>query len=107
MIGISQTQLDNIKLVGSSAKKQSALKLGVETTLLAGCEHRLKLVGWTSQELQDKAADPAPYTTIDTDTGEMVIQPIVITITPLSLDIPRRLQIEVSDGAYTSDTRYG
>lgn len=107
LMGISQTRLDSIKLVGSPAKRQLALKLAAQSTLLAGCEHRLKLVGWAPQELEAKAADPEPYTTIDVNTSEMVIQPIVITVTPISLDIPRRLQIEVADGAYTSDTRYG
>lgn len=107
IIGISQTQLDSIKLVGSPANRQIVFKSTVEGGLLAGCEHRKALVGWTTEELEQKAANPAPYTTIDVATSEMVIQPLVISITPISLDTPRRLQIEISDGAYTSDTRYG
>ena len=107
IIGISQEQLDRIKLVGSPTNREIVLKSAVEKGLLDACEHRISLVGWTTQELEDKAAKPAPYTTVDVGTGQLVIQPIVITITPLSLDSPRRLQIEVSDGAYTSNTKYG
>lgn len=107
VLGVSQTLLDRIRLVGSPETRRTVLKVATESGLLAVCEHRIALVGWTTEELTAKALDPAPYTTINVGASEMVIQPLVITVTSLNTDIPRRVQIEVSDGAYTSNTRYG
>lgn len=106
VVGMSQAQLDSIRLTGNQAMKEQAFKQFVEAELQAACERRQTLVGWTLQDLQDKAADPPPYTDIDVDAEERIITPFVITVTPISIDIPRRIQIEVSDGAHTSNSRY-
>lgn len=107
VVGFSQTELDSIRLTGNPSMRTQQFKSFLESELQAACERRETLIGWTLQELQDKAANPPPYTDVDVGASERVIQPFVITITPIELEPPRRLQIEVSDGAYTSNTRYG
>jgi hypothetical protein len=107
VIGFNQAQLDNVRVVGTPENRRLLFKQAVEGGLHAVAKRREALVDWTQEELEAKAADPLPYISIDLDTGERVIQPIVVVVTALSLDSPRSLQIEVSDGAYTLDTRYG
>jgi hypothetical protein len=107
IVGFSQTQLDSVKLTGNQAMQELAFKQYVEAGLNSTCQRIKALIGYTTEELDAKAAAPPPHCTVDTNTAEMIINPFVITVTPLSIKSPRRLQIEISDGAYTSNTRFG
>jgi hypothetical protein len=87
--------------------KELAFKQYIEAELNAACQRRQSLIGYTLEQLEAKATDPPPYCEVDVGAEELIVNPFSITVTPISIDSPRRLQLEVSDGAYTSNTRYG
>jgi len=98
IVGLSQTRIESIKLIGNLENRKLILKQVMVADLQTKCELRIALSNWTPEEQLMPVED---YCRIDGT--DYVAQMCLIEVEVLSID-PIRFQITVSDGASRSQT---
>lgn len=98
VIGMSQTEVGDLKLTGNTASRINQLQAAMMNTLLFGSETWDSTAGWTQDEIDDYINNPRPFTRIES--GYCKRWPCEFDVQVLDI-VARTLQISVMDGAST------
>ena len=104
IIGVSATQINDLVPTGAPKTRPARFRQNLINTLQPQLEQRTPLSNWSPEDQAWLIANPAPFCRVEG--GFYVAQISLVDVEVYSLS-PLRFNVTISDGASSSQTKYG